>query len=160
MKTVSANSNFCLLGTNTISPGQTVMAHCSIKDIDTSASQISWWYVDASYEELRKGIHNVKTSDETFICPYCPRRKLDYVYRELLEHAFMVGRSSSEKKSARERANHLALLKYLEKDLTSTNGPSKSVDKGDPPVYEYYNKISVQVLFFELLNMQKLANSQ
>lgn len=112
-------------GTNTISPGQTVMSHCSIKDTD-----ISWWYVDTAYEELKNGTRNVKTSDGTFICPYCPNRKQDYLYRELLEHAFMVGRSSSEKRSARERANHLALLKYLEKDITSMPGPSKPVDKG------------------------------
>lgn len=133
MTTGSADSNFCLPGTNIISPGQTVMSHCSINDTD-----ISWWYVDTSYEELRNGTRSVKTSDETFICPYCPKRKQDYAYRELLEHAFMVGRSSSEKRSARERANHLALLKYLEKDLAGTSmaGPSKPVDKGGPAVYE------------------------
>ncbi|KAL5102032.1 hypothetical protein RYX36_006359 [Vicia faba] len=112
-------------GSNTISPGQTVMSHCSIKDTD-----ISWWYVDTAYEELKNGTRNVKASDDTFVCPYCPQRKQDYAYRELLEHAFMVGRSSSEKRSARERANHLALLKYLEKDITSMPGPSKLVDKG------------------------------
>nr|KYP48518.1 hypothetical protein KK1_029811 [Cajanus cajan] len=113
-----------------LSLGETAMTHGSNKDTDISASQISWWYVDASYEELKSGSHNVKTSDVTFICPYCPRRKQDYLYRELLEHAYMVGRSSSEKRSARERANHLALVKYLEKDLTVMDGPSKPLDKG------------------------------
>ncbi|KAJ1399331.1 Zinc finger-XS domain [Sesbania bispinosa] len=117
-------------GTQLLSPGQTVIAHCSNKDTDISASQISWWYVDTSYEELKNGSCNVKTSDETFICPYCPKGKQNYAYRELLEHAYMVGRSSSEKRSARERANHLALVKYLEKDLMSMDGPSKTVDKG------------------------------
>ncbi|XP_068486001.1 protein INVOLVED IN DE NOVO 2-like isoform X2 [Phaseolus vulgaris] len=104
------------------------MSQCSNKDTDTS--QISWWYVDTSYEELKKGSYNVKTSDVTFICPYCPRRKQDYLYRELLEHAYMVGRSSSEKRSARERANHLALVKYLENDLIIMDGLSEPVDKG------------------------------
>lgn len=117
-------------GAKLLSRGETVLPHCSNKDTDVSASQISWWYVDTSYEELKNGSHSVKTSDVTFICPYCPRRKQDYLYRELLEHAYMVGRSSSEKKSARERANHLALVKYLENDLVIVNDPSKPVDKG------------------------------
>ncbi|GAU31130.1 hypothetical protein TSUD_212370, partial [Trifolium subterraneum] len=112
-------------GTNTITPGQTVMSHCAFKDTD-----INWWYVDSAYEELTNGTRNVRTPNDAFICPYCPNRKQDYAYRELLEHAFMVGRSSSDKRSARERANHLALLKYLEKDITSMPGPSKPVDKG------------------------------
>ncbi|KAK7372379.1 hypothetical protein VNO80_05757 [Phaseolus coccineus] len=115
-------------GVKSFSPGETVMSQCSNKDTDTS--QISWWYVDTSYEELKKGSYNVKTSDVTFICPYCPRRKQDYLYRELLEHAYMVGRSSSEKRSARERANHLALVKYLENDLIIMDGLSEPVDKG------------------------------
>ncbi|QCE01232.1 hypothetical protein DEO72_LG7g2527 [Vigna unguiculata] len=115
-------------GVKLFNPGETVMSQFSSKDTDTS--QISWWYVDTSYEELKKGSYNVKTSDVTFICPYCPRRKQDYLYRELLEHAYMVGRSSSEKKSARERANHLALVKYLENDLIIVDGLSEPVDKG------------------------------
>ncbi|XP_061363726.1 protein INVOLVED IN DE NOVO 2-like [Gastrolobium bilobum] len=110
---------------------KSVIAHCSNKDTDIiGASQISWWYVDTSYEELKKGSHNMKTSDGAFMCPYCPKRKQAYVHRELLEHALMVGRSSSEKRSARERANHLALVKYLEKDLMSMDSTSKPIDKG------------------------------
>ncbi|CAL5187404.1 unnamed protein product [Lathyrus oleraceus] len=102
------------------------MSHCSINDTD-----ISWLYVDTAYEDLKNGTHNVKTSEDTFICPYCPHRKQDNSYRELLEHAFMVDRTSSEKISARERANHLALLKYLEKDIVNVSmpGSSKPVEK-------------------------------
>ena len=111
------------------------MDHCSTKDINTSASQISGWYVDKSYEELKMGNHNVKTSDETFTCPYCPKkRKRDYVYRELLEHASGVGQSSSQKRSATEKAVHLALLKYLKKDLMNVDGPSEPTDEDSPPV--------------------------
>ncbi|KAG6665792.1 protein INVOLVED IN DE NOVO 2-like [Carya illinoinensis] len=82
-------------------------------------------YEDKSYEELKNGNLNVKNSDETFACPYCPKRKKNYLYNEILEHASGVGKSSSTKRSAKERANHLALLKYLEKDLC----PSKPVPK-------------------------------
>lgn len=143
---LSANIIFCLSGAKLLSPGETIMPHCSNKDTDISASQISWWYVDTSYEELKNRSHNVKTSDVTFICPYCPRRKQDYLYRELLEHAYMVGRSSSEKRSARERANHLALVKYLENDLIIMDGPPEPVDKGDPAVNEV--AISVHDFFY------------
>ncbi|WVY90615.1 hypothetical protein V8G54_036129 [Vigna mungo] len=129
-------------GVKLFNTGETVMSQCPNKDTDTS--QISWWYVDTSYEELKKGSYNVKTSDVTFICPYCPRRKQDYLYRELLEHAYMVGRSSSEKKSARERANHLALVKYLENDLIIVDCMSEPVDKGtnlgQPEIAQCSNK--------------------
>lgn len=107
------------------------MAQFSNQDTDIrSTSQLSWWYVVKSYEELRKGVHKVKTSYETFSCPFCPGRKQDYKYVELLNHASGVGRSSSDKRSAEEKGNHLALVKYMEKDLMSMGGPSKPVDKG------------------------------
>jgi len=100
-----------------------------------SSSQIGR-YVDKFYEELKKGRHCVKTSDETFTCPYCPNKKLnrDYVYREILEHASGVGQSRSQKRSFFERANHLALEKYLKKDVMNVGAsfPSKPMDQGDP----------------------------
>lgn len=111
------------------------MSHCSDMDTNSGASQLSGRYVDKSYEELKMGSLNLKTSDETFTCPYCPKkRKRDYVYREILEHASGVGQSSSQKRSATEKAKHLALVKYLKKDLTNVDGPSKPADEGSPPV--------------------------
>lgn len=103
------------------------------KDTDGSACQISGRYVKKTYEKLKNGSHNVKTSDETFICPYCPnkKRKRDYVYREILEHASGVGWSSSQKRSAIEKANHLALVKYLKRDAINVGGPSEPMDEGD-----------------------------
>ncbi|XP_059455893.1 protein INVOLVED IN DE NOVO 2 [Corylus avellana] len=100
-------------------------------DTDISESEMDE-YEDKSYEELKSGNHNFKNSDETFACPYCPKkRKRDYLYKDLLQHASGVGKSSSDKRSAKEKANHLALVKYLEKDLA---GPSKPADKSDPPI--------------------------
>ncbi|XP_057430114.1 protein INVOLVED IN DE NOVO 2 [Lotus japonicus] len=113
------------------------MAHSSDEDSDISESEISE-YEDKYYEELKNGSQNVKTSDETFTCPYCPKkRKRDYLYNELLQHASGVGQSGSQKRKAKEKANHLALVKYLEKDLKNgTNGdvPSKPADKNDSQV--------------------------
>jgi len=101
----------------------------------SASPPINWWYVDKFYKELKKGNHIVQTSEETFSCPYCPKkRKQDYVYRELLDHASGVGQSSSQKRSVREKATHLALMKYLKNDLMHMNDPSKSVNEGNPPV--------------------------
>ena len=36
-----------------------------------------------------------------------------------------MGRSSSKKRKARDKANHLALVKYLEKDLVSVDIPAE-----------------------------------
>ena len=63
------------------------MAHSSSdEDTDISESEISE-YEDKSYEELKSGSQDVKTSDETFTCPYCPKRRKrdDYSYKELLQ---------------------------------------------------------------------------
>lgn len=86
---------------------------------------------DKSYEELKNGNHQVKISDETFTCPYCPtkKRKRDYAYQDLLQHATGVGKSLSEKRTAKEKADHLALVKYLEKDLAAAGSSSKAAGK-------------------------------
>lgn len=107
------------------------MDFSSGEDSDISESEMDE-YEDKTYEKLKNGNHNVKNSNETFSCPYCPKKKKrDYLYKELLQHASGVGNSSSDKRSAKEKANHLALVKYLEKDLAS---PSKPVNENDPPV--------------------------
>ncbi|KAL5733215.1 hypothetical protein ACOSP7_032555 [Xanthoceras sorbifolium] len=99
--------------------------HSSEEDSDISESEMVE-YEDKSYEKLKSGSCNVKISDEAFTCPYCPKkRKRDYLYNDLLQHASGVGKSTSNKRSAKEKANHLALVKYLEKDIGSVGSPSK-----------------------------------
>lgn len=103
------------------------------EDTDISDTEIEE-YQEKSYEELKNGEKCVKTSDTTFACPYCPskKRKRDYQYRELLQHAGGVGKGSS-KRTARDKANHLGLAKYLEIDMTDASGPSKALAKVDSP---------------------------
>ncbi|XP_028769369.1 protein INVOLVED IN DE NOVO 2-like [Neltuma alba] len=103
------------------------MDHSSDEDTDISESEMIECE-EKSYEKLKNGRLLVKNSDDTFNCPYCKKRKRDYLYKDLLQHASGVGRSSSQKRSAREKANHLALAKYLENDLMTVDGPSKPVD--------------------------------
>lgn len=106
-------------------------SHCShVEKMDVSQSEMDNCE-DKSYEELKNGNHQVKISDETFTCPYCPtkKRKRDYAYQDLLQHATGVGKSLSEKRTAKEKADHLALVKYLEKDLAAAGSSSKPAGK-------------------------------
>lgn len=85
-------------------------------------------YVEKCCEELRNG-NRVKNPDTTFSCPYCPnKKKKNYLYNEILQHAAGVGNSTSDKRSVKEKANHLALEMYLEKYLVAGDGSSKPVD--------------------------------
>lgn len=106
-------------------------SNCShVEKMDVSQSEMDNCE-DKSYEELKNGNHQVKISDETFTCPYCPtkKRKRDYAYQDLLQHATGVGKSLSEKRTAKEKADHLALVKYLEKDLAAAGSSSKPAGK-------------------------------
>ncbi|CAN1148627.1 Protein INVOLVED IN DE NOVO 2 [Linum perenne] len=84
-------------------------------------------YKDQSYEELKKGKHKVQNLDETFACPYCPKKRKHYLYNELLQHASGVGKSSG-KRTCKEKANHQALAQFLEKDVA---GPSSKPVQND-----------------------------
>ncbi|XP_022988349.1 protein INVOLVED IN DE NOVO 2-like [Cucurbita maxima] len=103
-------------------------------DVDTDISESELDERESkSYQELKNGKRIVKLSHETFTCPYCSRkRKRDFLYKDLLQHASGVGNSPSNKRSAKEKANHLALVKYLEKDLADSVGPSKPASNNDP----------------------------
>ncbi|KAE8714821.1 Protein INVOLVED IN DE NOVO 2 [Hibiscus syriacus] len=90
-------------------------------------------YVDKCYEQLKKGKYIIKVSDEVYLCPYCPQKKKQrYRYIDLVQHASGVGKSSSAKRRPAEKANHLALAEYLEKDLVPAASSSKSLAQEDP----------------------------
>lgn len=110
------------------------MDHSSDEEIDASGSDSEMdEYENEAYEELKDGKLRVKISDETFACPFCPKKKRQaYLYKDLLQHASGVGKSRSQKRSTKEKANHLALVKYLEKDLTAAGRTSKPVGETDP----------------------------
>ncbi|KAL4367823.1 hypothetical protein GQ457_05G032220 [Hibiscus cannabinus] len=98
-------------------------------------------YVNKSYEKLKNGKYIVKASDETYVCPYCPEMKKPYNrYMDLFQHASAVGNSSSEKRTPIVKANHLALAKYLEKDLVPSVSSLKPVAPVDPRSGYDYDK--------------------
>ncbi|XP_057788951.1 protein INVOLVED IN DE NOVO 2-like [Salvia miltiorrhiza] len=91
-------------------------------------------------ENLRKIAHLRALSDimgeearRTVTCPYCPStRRRDFLYKDLLQHASSIGTCFSKKRTERNKANHLALASYLERDIVSETGPSKSLESEKP----------------------------
>lgn len=105
--------------------------HSSGEDTDVSDSETEE-YAEKAYGELKNGKHQVKLSDQSYSCPYChTKKRKDFQYKELLQHATSIGTVSSQKRTARDKANHLALAKYLESDIASVGGPSKPSDEVD-----------------------------
>lgn len=108
------------------------MDHGSEEDTDISESEIEE-YGEQAYEKLKKGERELKASGEKYTCPYCPKkRKQDYLYKELLQHASGIGTGNSKKRRAREKANHLGLARYLENDMQNQASSSKLMDGKDP----------------------------
>ncbi|RAL36976.1 hypothetical protein DM860_003898 [Cuscuta australis] len=99
------------------------------EDTDISDSEIQE-YEEKSYEELKSGRRSIKVSDEVYSCPFCSRkRKRDFAFSDLLQHANGIGTCNSKKRTPRDKANHLALAKYLQNDAAVSAGQSKSKEK-------------------------------
>ncbi|KAL6526704.1 hypothetical protein OROGR_015794 [Orobanche gracilis] len=109
--------------------GSSVEHGSSGEDTDVSDSDTEE-YQDKAYEELKNGKHQVKISDQAYMCPYCSKKKKrDLQYKDLLQHASAIGSCSSQKRNATDKANHLALAKYLETDLAVNAGSSNHADE-------------------------------
>ncbi|KAF9686256.1 hypothetical protein SADUNF_Sadunf03G0139900 [Salix dunnii] len=93
------------------------MDHSSEEESDISESEIED-YKDKPLEDLRSG--NLKVKVNGFLrCPFCAgKKKQDYKYKDLLQHATGVSKGSASR-SAKQKANHLALARYLEIELAS-----------------------------------------
>ena len=86
----------------------------SSEESDISESEIND-YIDKPYEELTAGKFKVKGLNGNLRCPFCAgKKKQDY--KDLFQHASGTGKVSTNR-SAKQKANHLALEKYLETDL-------------------------------------------
>ncbi|CAA7020016.1 unnamed protein product [Microthlaspi erraticum] len=74
-------------------------------------------YADKPYSQLQNGDFKVKVKEGTFRCPFCAgKKKQHYKYKELFAHASGVAKGSSSR-SAKLKANHFALAKYMENEL-------------------------------------------
>ncbi|KAJ4896882.1 Protein INVOLVED IN DE NOVO 2 [Raphanus sativus] len=101
--------------------GSTVDLSSDEADSDISESEMED-HADKIYQTLKTGKPKVKLCPQAFTCPYCPnkKKKPSFQYKDLLQHASGVGNSNSEKRTSKEKATHLALVKYLQLDLADS----------------------------------------
>lgn len=114
--------------------GSTVVLSSDEEDSDMSESEMEE-HADKIYLTLKSGKLKVKLSPQAFTCPYCPnKKKPSFQFKDLLQHASGVGNSNSEKRTSKEKASHLALVKYLQEDLADSEAEpsSKRQKTGDP----------------------------
>lgn len=94
----------------------------SDEESDISDSEIMD-YKEKPLEELKTGKYKVKGPNAILRCPFCAgKKKQDYKYKDLLQHATGVSKGSANR-SAKQKANHLALAEYLETELVSEAEP-------------------------------------
>ncbi|KAK9734817.1 hypothetical protein RND81_04G164900 [Saponaria officinalis] len=90
------------------------MRHSSEEDTDLSESELED-YADDIYRRLKKERYEVKISTNTFRCPFCRgKRRQEYSYHDLLQHAKSIGKSSRSAK-LKEKGDHIALADYLDR---------------------------------------------
>ncbi|KAL6570433.1 hypothetical protein OROMI_014947 [Orobanche minor] len=91
------------------------MGSSSSDESDISDTEISE-YKEKPYELLKTGTYKIRGPNGTFRCPFCAgKKKQDYQFNHLLQHAIGSGKGTA--RSAKQRANHLALATYMENDL-------------------------------------------
>ncbi|XP_062192613.1 factor of DNA methylation 1-like isoform X2 [Phragmites australis] len=90
-------------------------------------------YAEKSYLDLKAGRLVARLGNDRFRCPFCPgKKKQDYRYNELLQHAVGVGASN---RAAKVKANHQALAKLLKEDHADAAGtlpPQQAVALSNP----------------------------
>ncbi|XP_018627588.1 factor of DNA methylation 1-like isoform X1 [Nicotiana tomentosiformis] len=101
---------------------QIQMSSSSDEEVELSDSEI-YEFKEKPYEELRTEKLRVKGPNGSLRCPFCAgKKKQDYKYKDLLQHATGVGKGSANRR-AKQKANHLALAKYLQTDLVNEVEP-------------------------------------
>ena len=77
-------------------------------------------YAEKVYMDLKSGKFVARLGTDRFRCPFCPgKKKQDYRYNELLQHAIGVGASN---RAAKVKANHHALANLLKTDHADAAG--------------------------------------
>lgn len=90
----------------------------SSEESEISDSEI-FEYKEKPYGLLKSGKLKVKGPQGSLRCPFCAgKKKQDYKYKDLLQHATGAGKVSSNRR-AKQKANHLALAEYLENELAN-----------------------------------------
>ncbi|GFZ07936.1 XH/XS domain-containing protein [Actinidia rufa] len=111
-----------------------LMDYSSDEESDFSDSEINE-NKEKPYEELKAGKYKVKNTNGTLRCPFCAaKKKQEFKYKDLLQHASGVAKGSTNR-SAKQKANHLAMAMYLESHLANeVEQPQQEIEL--PPVFE------------------------
>lgn len=97
------------------------MGVSSDEESEISESEIDD-YSETPYLLLQSGKYKVKVNG-MLRCPFCSgKKKQDYKYKELMAHASGVSKGSASR-SAKQKANHLALARYLQNELAGDAEP-------------------------------------
>lgn len=98
------------------------MGSSSDSESDISDSEIVD-YSNKPYEGLKSGRYKVKGPNGILKCPFCAgKKKQGYKYKDLLQHSSGVSKGASHR-SAKQKANHLALANYLKNELADEADP-------------------------------------
>uniref|UniRef100_A0A803MFU3 XH/XS domain-containing protein n=2 Tax=Chenopodium quinoa TaxID=63459 RepID=A0A803MFU3_CHEQI len=93
-------------------------------------------YVEKPYQELQSGIYKVKKPNGFLRCPFCAgKKKQEYGFKDLFQHASGVAKGASHR-SAKQKATHLALARYLEIDLGFGSAQPTQAADPEPQVSE------------------------
>ncbi|ONK67749.1 uncharacterized protein A4U43_C05F3380 [Asparagus officinalis] len=77
-------------------------------------------YEDKSYKHIKMGELKVEALENSYKCPFCAaKKKQDYRYKDLLQHANGIGISS--KRGAKVKARHRALANFLKNEVAEPN---------------------------------------
>ncbi|KAG0489498.1 hypothetical protein HPP92_006361 [Vanilla planifolia] len=105
--------------------------HSSDEDSDFSDSELDY-YAEKAYISLKNADHRILNPDGSLRCPFCAgKKKQDYRYKDLVQHATGIGASTSRK--AKEKANHLGFARFLLKDLAFQAPPPPTLPPAADP---------------------------
>ncbi|XP_021734063.1 factor of DNA methylation 1-like [Chenopodium quinoa] len=92
------------------------MENSSDEESGVSDSEIEE-YAEKPYQALRTGNYKVWNLKGNLRCPFCAgKKKQEYALKDLHQHASGVAKGAAHR-SAKQKATHLALAKFLEVDL-------------------------------------------
>ncbi|XP_074284159.1 factor of DNA methylation 1-like [Silene latifolia] len=89
-------------------------------------------YMVKPYQDLQTGKHKVRNVNGTLRCPFCAgKKKQEYGIKDLYQHASGVAKGAV-RRSAKQKAIHLALAKYIEVDLSFNTESCRPPDPNPP----------------------------
>lgn len=116
------------------------MGNSSGEESGISDSEIEE-YVEKPYQALRTGTYKVKNANGTLKCPFCAgKKKQEYGFKDLYQHASGVAKGAAHR-SAKQKAIHLALARYLEVDMGFGSAQNSGAAEPEPQPIEQKEEV-------------------